>query len=136
MRTEQHTRNETRLGRLARTATGCAIAAALAGIAAPAHAIPTLANPVLIAQAGETVICIATNVSKVERTIEMSLTNGTGTAVAAEEKTIEPFKSAAISFVNSGNFPGFYVCEIDLNGAARRSFRARIRSTTDAQVLN
>lgn len=119
-----------------KAACAAAIAAVVVGIAPSAQAGPNLANPVLIAQAGETVICIATNVSNVERTIDMSLSNGTGNEVAGEQKTIEPLKSAAISFVNSGNFPGFYVCSLDLNGATRRSFRARIRSNSDSQILN
>ena len=113
-----------------------AIASALLGVGSIAQATPVLTHPILIGQAGETVICIATNVSSVPRAATMVMTNGAGNTVASDAVVVEPLKSAAISFQNSGNFPGFYLCQVDLEGSPRRTFRARIRTATDSLVLN
>ncbi len=56
--------------------------------------------------------------------------------VAKNALVVDPLKSAAISYDNAGNFPGFFLCQVDLEGSPKRTFRARVRTATDSLVLN
>lgn len=105
------------LGRAGRIA---AVVAALLASGTAAQAAPLLSSPVVVAQPGESVICFASNVSTTSHDVTITITNAASLNVASQAKTIDSMKTAAVSWAHPGNFPGFYICQVDLKGFPRR----------------